>query len=75
MWAVIAAVTLSVMPPLTPPGNPLPPQAPYVSCIDGHLVLSYDQCPPPVKHHADDPDVRGGGGRGGLLGLGIGGIL
>lgn len=52
-----------------------PPQEPYVSCIDGHIVTSLDQCPITQKHTHEDPKPYGGGNRG-LLGLGgIGGIL
>ena len=50
--------------------------APYVSCIDGHIVASLDHCPTVKRPSADNPKpYGGGGGRSGLLGLGIGGIL
>lgn len=49
---------------------------PHVSCPDGHIVASLDQCPPPAKHTPAWNGGWGGGGPRGLLGLGgIGGIL
>lgn len=52
-----------------------PSQAPhYVSCIDGHIVVSYDQCPPVPRHRNDQNAPVGGGGHGLLGGL-LGGIL
>jgi hypothetical protein len=64
MWEMIAFITIWAS----------PPQAPYVSCIDGHIVQTLDQCPISTKHQHSDPKPYGGGGSG-LLGLGIGGIL
>lgn len=77
MWEVIIALTISAAPPLAPPDKPLPPQAPYVSCLDGYIAPSLDQCPNPRYHRTNDPNAPVGGGphRTGLLGLGIGGIL
>lgn len=68
MWEMIMAIHLIVMPPQTPS---------YVSCPDGHIVLNLGDCPPIIQHHAPGTPPIGGGprGRGGLLGLGIGGIL
>lgn len=56
---------------------PQSPYNPHVSCPDGHIVSSLADCPPIASHHAPDDAPIGGGprGRGGLLGLGIGGIL
>jgi hypothetical protein len=48
--------------------------APYVSCTDGHIAPTLDQCPPVVRHHHDDPKPYGGGGSGLLGGL-LGGFL
>jgi hypothetical protein len=76
MWEVIIALTISAAPPLAPPDHTLIPQAPYVSCRDGHIAPTLDQCPVDQPHKPHDPNVAvGGGGRSGLLGLGIGGIL
>jgi hypothetical protein len=77
MWTLIVALAIAAAPPLTPPGHPLIPQAPYVSCPDGYIAPSLDQCPPPRVHRPPGPDVGvGHGGARGLLGLGgLGGIL
>lgn len=49
---------------------------PHVSCPDGHIVSSLDQCPPPAKHTPAWNGGWGGSGPRGLLGLGgIGGVL
>lgn len=72
MWEMIAALTIWAA-PLSPAD---PPQRPYLSCIDGHIVERLSDCPPIPKRGADQQvPLGGGGGRGGLLGLGIGGIL
>lgn len=48
--------------------------APYVSCIDGHIVKTLADCPPIPRHNNPDrPPI--GGGNGGLLGGLLGGIL
>ena len=59
-----------------------PPLTPYVSCIDGHLVLTLADCPPPNTRtyapsgpYGGGPVPRGGGGSGGLLGGLLGGIF
>lgn len=67
MWEIAMAITIWAS----------PPQRPYVSCIDGHIVTSYDKCPQVSKHNGNQSPPVGGGptSRGGLLGLGIGGIL
>lgn len=51
--------------------------APYVSCPGGYIAKSLGDCPPLQKHTVPQSPPVGGGphGRGGLLGLGIGGIL
>ncbi|QHB37512.1 hypothetical protein SEA_LEOPARD_50 [Mycobacterium phage Leopard] len=61
---------------------PVSRAAPYVSCIDGHIVSNIKDCPPVVRTppssgpYGGGPAPRGGGGRGGgLLGGIIGGIL
>ncbi|APQ42280.1 hypothetical protein PBI_RICH_19 [Mycobacterium phage Rich] len=55
------------------------PLAPYVSCRDGYVAPSLDQCPTIQKHTTGPPIPPIGGGprrRGGLLGLGgVGGLL
>lgn len=44
-----------------------------VSCIDGHLVVSLDQCPPLPEHKPPATSVGHGGN--GLLGGLLGGLL
>lgn len=52
------------------------PERPYISCIDGHIVEKLSDCPPMRDNTKPTPAPIGGGPtRGGLLGLGIGGIL
>lgn len=49
----------------------------YLSCIDGHIVTSYADCPP-IQHHSSPVSAPSGGGGGGLLGGllgGLGGLL
>ncbi|AGT13933.1 hypothetical protein PHELEMICH_19 [Mycobacterium phage Phelemich] len=54
-------------------------EAPYVSCRDGYVAPSLDQCPTIQRHTTGPPIPPIGGGprrRGGLLGLGgVAGIL
>jgi hypothetical protein len=76
MWeTVVAALIWSV----SPLGPPVIADRPYVSCVDGHIVATLDQCPPmPPRGGAGNRSTGGvpiGGGGSGLLGLGIGGIL
>lgn len=59
-----------------------PPQAPYVSCPGGYIATTGSECPrfqtplsPSPGHGGGGGNLPVGGGRGGLLGLGIGGIL
>ena len=67
MWQIVIAVTI-----LT--GPLAPPQRPYVSCIDGHIVKVLSECPPiPIHNKPNSPPVGGGGS--GLLGGLLGGIL
>lgn len=72
MWEIVAALSILAVLPVAPHNVA---ERPFLSCIDGHIVQSLDECPP-IPHHdqKQNPPV-GGGGRGGLLGLGIGGIL
>lgn len=68
MWGIAGLLAVTVW--LAPA-----PERPYLSCIDGHIVQSYRDCPTKVIKPPPAPP-RGGGGRGGLLGLGgLGGIL
>ena len=73
MWKIIVSITLVMQSPILSPPEIGPK---HVSCIDGHIVETYDQCPPSAPHiPASQVPYGGGHGRGGLLGLGIGGIL
>jgi hypothetical protein len=58
---------------------PIASARPFLSCIDGHIVLNYSDCPPIIKHGNNSKAPIGGGGSGGgllggLLG-GLGGLL
>jgi len=69
MWEIIATITIALSPSETPH---------YVSCPSGYVVENIADCPVIPKHNHYNPDAPIGGGprgRGGLLGLGIGGIL
>jgi len=63
MWEMIAAVAIWAN----------PPEAPYVSCIDGHIARTLAECPTPHKTEPPQPPT-GGGPHGGLLGGLLGGI-
>jgi hypothetical protein len=67
MWEIIAALIIW--------GSP--PDRPFLSCIDGHIVERLSECPPIPDHkNPSTAPIGGGPGRRGLLGLGgLGGIL
>lgn len=89
MWSELITVVVITMTPPTPVPDtptvaltwpmPSPPEAPYVSCRDGYVAPTLDQCPTIQKRTTGPPIPPIGGGphrRGGLLGLGgVAGIL
>lgn len=90
MWSeLITVVVITMTPPVTGTDAPTMmlagptvgiPEAPYVSCRDGYVAPSLDQCPTIQRHTTGPPipPIGGGprGGRRGLLGLGgVAGIL
>jgi hypothetical protein len=55
------------------PAAPAAARPHLVSCIDGHLVTSLDQCPPIPEHKPPSTPVGHGGN--GLLGGLLGGLV
>ncbi|AER48933.1 hypothetical protein CM14_gp19 [Mycobacterium phage Acadian] len=89
MWSeLITVVVITMTPPVASVdaptmmlAGPTAPhvEAPYVSCRDGYVAPTLDQCPTIQKRTTGPPIPPIGGGphrRGGLLGLGgVAGIL
>ncbi|AYB70561.1 hypothetical protein SEA_SERENDIPITOUS_19 [Mycobacterium phage Serendipitous] len=87
MWSeLITAVVITMTPPVVDaptvmragPTLGSVAEAPYVSCRDGYVAPSLDQCPVIQRHTTGPPipPIGGGPRRRGLLGLGgVGGLL